>query len=209
MDFRKRVAFAAALAILAAAALGATTDRSAAEHDARGRRHQGRPPRRVRRLPRSAPVRQVAGHALRRAVRARRAGRTSSTTLPRRGAREAAPPKQGVDFSGTNVQEEGVDEPDIVKTDGNTLYAVANGKLNAVDVRTAKPQLLDTLKLDPGRSYELLLHGDRLLAPLARRLLGRAAARDGRADDAVRARAVRSDRDRRVQADRRCASSAR
>ena len=31
MDFRKRVAFAAALAILAAAALGATTDRSAAE----------------------------------------------------------------------------------------------------------------------------------------------------------------------------------
>jgi uncharacterized secreted protein with C-terminal beta-propeller domain len=50
-----------------------------------------------------------------------------------------------------------------VKTDGNTLYAVANGKLNAVDVSGAKPRLLDTLKLDPGQSHELLLHGDRLL----------------------------------------------
>ena len=50
-----------------------------------------------------------------------------------------------------------------MKTDGNTLFAVANGKLNAVDVSGAKPRLLDTLKLDPGLSYELLLHGDRLL----------------------------------------------
>ncbi len=72
-------------------------------------------------------------------------------------------PKQGVDYSGTNVQEEGVDEPDIVKTNGNTLFAVANGKLNAVDVRASKPHLLDTLKLASGWSHELLLHGDRLL----------------------------------------------
>ena len=61
------------------------------------------------------------------------------------------------------MQEEGVDEPDIVKTDGNTLYAVANGKLNAVDVSDPKPRLLDTLALNPGQSHELLLHGDRLL----------------------------------------------
>ena len=40
---------------------------------ARGRRHQGRPPRRVRLVPRSASVLQVAGRPLRRAVRARRA----------------------------------------------------------------------------------------------------------------------------------------
>ena len=83
------------------------------------------------------------------------------------GAREGTPapatPKQGVDYSGTNVQEEGVDEPDLVKTNGNTLFAVANGKLNAVDVRGAKPQLLDTLTLAAGSSYELLLHGNRLL----------------------------------------------
>ena len=76
--------------------------------------------------------------------------------------REVAP-KQGVDFSGTNVQEEGVDEPDLVKTNGETLFAVANGRLNAVDVAGERPRLLDTLKLDSGWSHELLLHGDRLL----------------------------------------------
>jgi uncharacterized secreted protein with C-terminal beta-propeller domain len=78
------------------------------------------------------------------------------------GGRESAP-QQGVDYSGTNVQEEGVDEPDLVKTNGTTLFAVANGRLNAVDVSEAKPRLLDTLKLDGGWSHELLLHGDRLL----------------------------------------------
>ena len=43
-------------------------------------------------------------------------------------------PQQGVDYSGTNVQEAGVDEPDIVKTNGDTLFAVENGQLEAVDV---------------------------------------------------------------------------
>src|SRR5919201_2280010 len=57
-------------------------------------------------------------------------------------ARGAAP-VQGVDYSGTNVQEQGVDEPDLVKTDGRTLFAVANGRLNSVDVREGRPRLLD------------------------------------------------------------------
>jgi uncharacterized secreted protein with C-terminal beta-propeller domain len=78
-------------------------------------------------------------------------------------SREASSPQLGVDYSGTNVQETGVDEPDTVKTNGKTLFAVANGLLNAVDVTGGKPQLLDTLKLDGGWSHELLLHGDRLL----------------------------------------------
>jgi uncharacterized secreted protein with C-terminal beta-propeller domain len=72
-------------------------------------------------------------------------------------------PVQGVDYSGTNVQEQGVDEPDIVKTDGTTLFAVANGYVNAVDVTGAKPRVLDSMKLDNGWSHELLLYGDRLL----------------------------------------------
>ena len=61
-----------------------------------------------------------------------------------------ADPVQGVDYSGTNVQEQGVDEPDLVKTNGKTLFALANGKLDAVDVRTGKPRLLDSLPLDGG-----------------------------------------------------------
>jgi hypothetical protein len=75
----------------------------------------------------------------------------------------AAAPQQGVDYSGTNVQEQGVDEPDIVKTDGETIFTVADGRLESVDVRGPKPRLLDTLTLDAGWSHELLLSGDRLL----------------------------------------------
>ena len=72
------------------------------------------------------------------------------TAVPSPAAR-AATPVQGVDFSGTNVQEEGVDEPDLVKTNGKTLFAVANGSLRAVDVSGLRPRLLDSLPLD-GRS---------------------------------------------------------
>ncbi|MDP9286382.1 MAG: beta-propeller domain-containing protein [Actinomycetota bacterium] len=74
-----------------------------------------------------------------------------------------ATPTKGVDYSGTNVQEQGVDEPDLVKTNGTTLFAVAGGRLDAVDVSTTRPLLLDSLKLDGGWSHELLLAGDRLL----------------------------------------------
>jgi uncharacterized secreted protein with C-terminal beta-propeller domain len=85
-----------------------------------------------------------------------------SASVPSATARAATPVK-GVDYSGTNVQEEGVDEPDLVKTDGKTLYTVGNGKLRAVDVSGAKPRLLDSLALQNPYGQELLLHGDRLL----------------------------------------------
>jgi uncharacterized secreted protein with C-terminal beta-propeller domain len=74
-----------------------------------------------------------------------------------------AGPTEGVDYSGTNVQEQGVDEPDLVKTNGTTLFAVAGNRLNAVDVTGTRPRLLDSLTLDSGWSHELLLAGDRLL----------------------------------------------
>ena len=75
-------------------------------------------------------------------------------------AREAAP---APDFSQTNVQEAGVDEPDIVKTDGRTVFAVADGKLHALDVTGDKPRLVGTLALDGAYGHQLLLRGDRLL----------------------------------------------
>ena len=56
---------------------------------------------------------------------------------------------QGVDFSGTNVQEEGVDEPDLVKTDGNTLFAVANGRLNANQVSASAVWSVDSASKVP------------------------------------------------------------
>ena len=75
----------------------------------------------------------------------------------------AATPVKGIDYSGTNVQEEGVDEPDLVKTNGETLFTLGNGKLRAVDVTGAKPRLLDSLAIENAWGQELLLHGDRLL----------------------------------------------
>ena len=63
--------------------------------------------------------------------------------------------------SPTNVQEAGVDEPDLVKTRGSTIFAVAAGRLHAVEAG-ASPALLGSLEV-PGFGHELLLSGDRLL----------------------------------------------
>lgn len=62
---------------------------------------------------------------------------------------EAAPagPQAGVDYSTTNIQEIGVDEPDIVKTDGNRILAVSGGMLYYVDVSSGSPELVGSLEL--------------------------------------------------------------
>ena len=78
-----------------------------------------------------------------------------------RGERLSAPATP--EFSGTNVQEQGVDEPDLVKTNGRTLFVVASGKVTAVDVRGARPRALSAVRLAAGWQHELLLHDDRLL----------------------------------------------
>ena len=67
------------------------------------------------------------------------------------------------EFSGTNVQEEGVDEPDLVKTNGRTLFVVSSGRVTAVDVRSGRPRALSSVRLAAGWQHELLLHDDRLL----------------------------------------------
>jgi uncharacterized secreted protein with C-terminal beta-propeller domain len=66
------------------------------------------------------------------------------------------------DFSRTNVQETGVDEPDSVKTDGTRLLVAGDDRLHSIDPRAATPALLDSLPL-PGGGHEILLYGDRAL----------------------------------------------
>jgi len=66
-------------------------------------------------------------------------------------------------FSQTNVQEAGVDEPDIVKADGRTVFAIADGRLHAIDVTGARPRLVGTLHLDGAYGHQLLIRGNRLL----------------------------------------------
>ena len=110
-----------------------------------------------------------------------RAGATPVVAAPAAGGR---PAPSGVDYSTTNVQEEGVDEPDIVKSNGSTLFVVRADRLFAVDVRgreAAAGRLARSCRR--AASYELLLHGDRLLV-LSRGgvvAIDAAGRRDGRA----------------------------
>ncbi len=88
------------------------------------------------------------------------------TTAPRDGSMPVAAPApqaQGegtVPFSGTNVQEAGVDEPDVVKTDGRRIFAVTDHRLRIIDA--SKPAVVGTVGLE-GYDQQLLVRGDRVL----------------------------------------------
>ena len=75
-------------------------------------------------------------------------------------AAESAPVAAGDDFSTTNVQEAGVDEGDIVETDGEYVYVVEYSNLRVVEI--AEPGVVATVDLPEG-SHQMLLAGDRLL----------------------------------------------
>ncbi len=62
--------------------------------------------------------------------------------------------------SKTNVQVEGVDEPDIVKTDGRYVYMVANGALHIVEALRAR-RVSTTLLA--GFARDMVLEGDRVV----------------------------------------------
>ena len=85
------------------------------------------------------------------------------TDGPDQGSAEAAMDGRvvGVDYSGTNVQEAGVDEADLVKTDGRRIFAVSNDLLLVVDAATR--QIEGAARLASGQGTELLLDGDDLL----------------------------------------------
>lgn len=52
------------------------------------------------------------------------------------------------DFSTTNLQVEGIDESDIVKTDGNFIYVVQENQIQTLDVRSAVPYAAGTIRPD-------------------------------------------------------------
>ena len=86
------------------------------------------------------------------------------------GAAEGATSASTPDFFGTNVHEAGVDEPDLVKTDGRRIVTVNRGVLSVVD--PASRRVTGRLALDTdawqfsGGEGSLLLHGDRALVLL-------------------------------------------
>ena len=68
---------------------------------------------------------------------------------------------EGVDYSGTNVQEAGVDEADIVKTDGERIFALSDGRLVVTDVTDRS--VVSSVEVAGGRYSELFISGDSLL----------------------------------------------
>jgi len=70
---------------------------------------------------------------------------------------------QGADFSGTNVQELGIDEPDLIKTDGSRIIVIQGNELHNIDISGPEAVLTDTLTLDNHWGSDLLLAGDRVL----------------------------------------------
>jgi uncharacterized secreted protein with C-terminal beta-propeller domain len=90
-------------------------------------------------------------------------------TMPPAAAAPGAGPPQALastgaqPTSGTNVQEVGVDEPDVAKTDGRVLVTFAGRSVEIVDV-TGSPRLASTVALPDGAQIEsILLSGTRAM----------------------------------------------
>jgi len=81
------------------------------------------------------------------------------------GAKELHATAQASDtHSTTNVQEVGIDEPDVVKTDGRRTFAIAGGKVYAIDTSGSAAKLMGSVTLPAGAmAQEMLLSGNRLL----------------------------------------------
>lgn len=92
-------------------------------------------------------------------------GMRADTAVPAPGAETSSPRDAvGNGDTGTNVQEQGVDEPDIAKTNGQIVVTLSGRSLHIFNVTGSSPRELGTLRL-PGstRPTDLLLIGDRVL----------------------------------------------
>lgn len=69
----------------------------------------------------------------------------------------------GLGHSGTTIQEEGVDEPDVVKTDGSHLYILDSGLLRIVSVGDAQVAEVSRVELEGG-GQDMFLIGDTVVA---------------------------------------------
>ena len=69
----------------------------------------------------------------------------------------------GVDYSTTNIQVEGVDEADIVKSDGKYIYVVSGNKVVIIDAYPAEgARILSEIETNESPT-ELFINGDKLV----------------------------------------------
>lgn len=79
-------------------------------------------------------------------------------------AQPEAAPSPGVDYSTTNVQVAGVDEADIVKTDGKTLYQMRSRDIKITDISSGTLKNISTITFDDGfGASELYLYDGKLI----------------------------------------------
>ena len=90
-------------------------------------------------------------------------GTTSAAATDDSAAVQSAQSDGGGDFTNTNVQELGVDEPDLIKTDGERILIASEGVLTYVDVSGDEPVVRGTLSIPEGWGHELFFQGDRAL----------------------------------------------
>src|SRR5215467_1731309 len=90
-------------------------------------------------------------------------GRAISGSAPSAAAAAPNSVPSAMDYSGTNVHEVGVDEPDIVKTDGSRIVAVTHNVMHVVDAGSGTLTGEIALPGHSGAPAELLLRGDRAL----------------------------------------------
>ncbi len=76
-------------------------------------------------------------------------------------APEASGAKGTDDFSTTNIQVEGVDEADIVKTDGEYIYTAVNNHVVIIDASTM--EVASTINLSKTNVRDIYINGDRLV----------------------------------------------
>ncbi|MGY8735752.1 MAG: beta-propeller domain-containing protein, partial [Candidatus Poseidoniales archaeon] len=78
--------------------------------------------------------------------------------------KSATPPRvEGEDFSGTNNQEEGVDEADFVKTDGYFIYFLNGNRLEILGVPDFGTITYESNFTIEGTPQAMMLDGDRLV----------------------------------------------
>ena len=93
-----------------------------------------------------------------------------SNAMESKAADSSAPSSAGgaQDYSQTNIQVEGVDEPDFVKNDGKYIYAVSKGKLFIIEAYPAQEmKKLSETELGFNQDYyggvnDILIKGDKL-----------------------------------------------
>jgi inhibitor of cysteine peptidase len=89
---------------------------------------------------------------------------TSESTMDN-AASESNAKSSGEEVSSTNVQVQGIDEADMVKTDGEYIYQVVDGKVNVISAKSAeKMEHIATIQFKPSFSpSQLFLDKGRLL----------------------------------------------